>query len=205
MTQKADWRDGFLFVGNNLALDFVNTCPVQDGKRLELLPDFPALLRWFQAAQLLTPREVSSLECRWRNSPKARQAYNDILQFRELLRSEILHWEAHKPIRQVAIAEINHLLFEHPMLKRLKADRGVPEAELYFDAKEPGDLFAPLAHHAATLFSTTDRTRVRKCRRCILHFHDISKKGTRQWCSMQLCGNRVKVAAYAARKRSASA
>src|SRR5438309_11915489 len=33
-----------------------------------------------------------------------------------------------------------------------------------------------------------------------LHFHDISKKGTRRWCSMQLCGNRLKVAACAARR-----
>jgi predicted RNA-binding Zn ribbon-like protein len=46
-----------------------------------------------------------------------------------------------------------------------------------------------------------DRNRVRKCDQCVLHFHDISKKGTRRWCSMQLCGNRLKVAAYAARQR----
>ncbi len=204
MTQPTDWRDGFLFVGNNLALDFVNTCPVQDGERVELLPDFPALLRWFQAAQLLTPREVRSLRSRWRNSPKTRQAYSGALEFREFLRSEILHWEAGKPIHQSAIDELNRLLSEHPMVKRLKVDRGQPAIELHFDVKEPSDLLAPLAHHAVTLFATADQARVRKCRQCILHFHDISKKGTRQWCSMRLCGNRAKVAAYASRKRSAS-
>jgi len=34
-----DWRDGFLFVGNQLSLDFLNTRPVIDGKPVELLPD----------------------------------------------------------------------------------------------------------------------------------------------------------------------
>ena len=37
------WKDGFLFVGNHLALDFLNTRPVQDGEAMELLPDFAAL------------------------------------------------------------------------------------------------------------------------------------------------------------------
>jgi len=53
----------------------------------------------------------------------------------------------------------------------------------------------------ATLFAEADRNRVRKCGQCVLHFHDTSKKGIRRWCSMRLCGNRLKVAAYAARQR----
>jgi hypothetical protein len=51
---RSDWKDGFLFVGNHLALDFLNTCPVQNGEAVELLPDFDALLRWFRAADLLS-------------------------------------------------------------------------------------------------------------------------------------------------------
>jgi predicted RNA-binding Zn ribbon-like protein len=72
---------------------------------------------------------------------------------------------------------------------------------LWFETAQPEDLLGPLAHAAATLFAETDRERVRKCGYCVLHFHDTSKKGTRRWCSMQLCGNRMKVAAYAARRR----
>ena len=73
--------------------------------------------------------------------------------------------------------------------------------ELYFEPRQPEDLLTPLAHSAATLFAHVDRSRVRKCDQCVLYFHDTSKKGTRRWCSMQLCGNRRKVAAYAARQR----
>jgi len=54
---------------------------------------------------------------------------------------------------------------------------------------------------AASLFADLDRKRVRKCPTCVPHFFDTSKKGTRRWCSVQLCGNRLKVAAYAARHR----
>lgn len=87
------------------------------------------------------------------------------------------------------------------MRTRLKASGGASSTELWFEPRQPEDLFAPLAHSAATLFANVDRNRVRKCGKCVLHFHDISKKGTRRWCSMQLCGNRLKVAAYAARQR----
>ena len=46
----SDWNDGFLFVGNHLTLDFLNTRPVQNGEFVELLPDFSSLLRWLSAA-----------------------------------------------------------------------------------------------------------------------------------------------------------
>ncbi len=67
---SSDWKDGFIFVGNDLALDFLNTRPVQNGEPLELLPDFHALLRWFQTADLLTAREAASLREQWEESPE---------------------------------------------------------------------------------------------------------------------------------------
>ena len=87
------------------------------------------------------------------------------------------------------------------MLTRLKASGGTSATELWFDPRQPEDLFAPLANSAATLFAEVDRNRLLKCGHCVLHFYDTSKKGTRRWCSTQLCGNRLKVAAYAGRKR----
>lgn len=36
---NSPWKDGFLFVGNRLALDFLNTRPVQNDRPIELLPD----------------------------------------------------------------------------------------------------------------------------------------------------------------------
>ena len=125
-----------------------------------------------------------------------------VRELREKLRKEVLAWEAGGAVHRAVIDELNHLMAQHPMLTRLKASDHASTTELWFDPRRPEDLFAPLAHSAAMLFAVADRNRVRKCGRCVLHFYDTSKKGTRRWCSMQLCGNRLKVAAYAARRRT---
>jgi predicted RNA-binding Zn ribbon-like protein len=196
-----DWREGFLFLGNHLALDFLNTRPVQNGGATELLADFEAFLRWFKAAKLLTPREAANIQQRWGDSNRARRTLDAALELRERLRKEVLAWEAGAAIHRNTTDELNRLMAEHPMRKRLKPIRNGVATERWFETEQPEDLLAPLAEGAATLFTDVSRERVRKCGECVLHFHDISKKGTRRWCSMQLCGNRLKVAAYAARQR----
>jgi predicted RNA-binding Zn ribbon-like protein len=198
---KSDWKDGFLFVGNQLALDFLNTRPVQNGEPSELLPDFSALLRWFQAADLLSSREVGNLQRQWGGSANAQRTTEAMRQLREKLRKEILDWEGSGSVQHSTQDELNKLMAEHSMRTRLRTNGKSYLTELWFEPREPKDLFAPLAHSAATLFVTADRKRVRKCAQCVLHFYDTSKKGTRRWCSMQLCGNRLKVAAYATRRR----
>ena len=200
-TQNSDWKDGFLFLGNQLALDFLNTRPIQDAEAMELLPDFSALLRWFQAAGLLSSLELADLQQRWGESGRARQVVESMRKLRERLRKEIIAWEGGRAVNDSTIRELNRLMADHPMRTRLKAGGKRPSTELYFKPQQPEDLVAPLAHSAAALFANTDRSRVRKCDQCVLHFHDTSKKGTRRWCSMQICGNRQKVAAYAARQR----
>jgi len=200
--RKSDWRDGFLFLGHHLALDFLNTHPVQNGEAVELLPDFDALLRWFQAADLLSSRQAAGLRQQWGESARAQHVVEAMRELRERVRKEVLSVERGGTVHREAIDELNHLMAEHPMLTRLKANGSASTRELWFDPRRPEDLFAPLAHSAATLFSDVDRNRLRKCGHCVLHFYDTSKKGTRLWCSMQLCGNRLKVAAYAARRRT---
>jgi predicted RNA-binding Zn ribbon-like protein len=200
---RSDWKHGFLFVGNQLALDFVNTRPALNDEPVELLHGFRALLRWFQAAELLDARQAAKIEARWGQSDRARQTVEAARDLREKLRKEILAWERGAAVRRSTIEELNRLMVQHPMRTRLRMTRAGLSKELWFDPQQPEDLFAPLAQSAATLFAETASDRVRKCEQCVLHFHDTSKKGTRRWCSMRLCGNRVKVAAYAARQQRA--
>src|SRR5215469_15521987 len=190
-----------LFLGNQLALDFVNTRPVQGDQLVELLPDFTVLLHWFQTARLLEARQATALRREWAGSPRAQRTATAMRRFREKLRKEVLAWEHGRSVRCSLQDELNNLMAEHPMRTRLRANGKSFSKELWFPARAPEDLFAPLAHSAAALFADLDRKRVRKCPTCVLHFFDTSKKGTRRWCSMKLCGNRLKVAAYAARRR----
>jgi predicted RNA-binding Zn ribbon-like protein len=64
--------------------------------------------------------------------------------------------------------------------------------------ERPRDLLVPVAHYAANFFATADYPAIRKCENpeCILFFYDTSKNHSRRWCSMELCGNRSKVAAF---------
>ena len=198
---RSDWKDGFLFLGNEPVLDFVNTRPVQDGKPMELLPDFGAVLRWFQAADLLNPEQVARIDRQWQGTTEAQKTTAVMKDLRERWRVEILAWEGGRAIRSQTLDELNELMGMHPMLTRLTKNLTAYSTKQWFEVREPADLLAPLAHSAATLLATGDQKRLRKCANCVLHFHDTSKKGTRRWCSMQLCGNRFKVAAYAARQQ----
>ena len=197
----SDWKDGFLFLGNHLVLDFLNTRPVQNDMPLELLPDFSALLRWFRTAGLISSLASAALQQRWGDTLRARRVVEALRQLRERLRMQVAAWTDGGSLDRATVDELNRLLADHPMLTRLTPRASHAATELWFAPRQPEDLFAPLAHSAAALFAESDPARVRKCGHCVLYFHDTSKNGTRRWCSMRLCGNRLKVAAYAARRR----
>lgn len=192
----------FLFVGNQLALDFLNTRPFVDGVFVELLPDFEALVLWFRTAEVISKNQAAVLLHHWRSSPEGRRVVESMRELRERLRAQVIGWEDGGQVSRTFTAELNELMAEHPMRTRLKTSEGSVNKEQWFKLEQPSGVFAPLASSAAALFTEIDRTRVRQCGQCVLHFYDASKKGTRRWCSMLLCGNRVKVAAYAARQRA---
>ncbi|WP_202919389.1 CGNR zinc finger domain-containing protein [Saccharothrix deserti] len=82
-------------------------------------------------------------------------------------------------------------LLDHGRLRlRLTVD-GPAEEE---DVPDPAwrAAWACLRDYLALESTTPDR--VRKCANpdCTLHFHDTSRTGKRQWCSMSVCGNRFK-------------
>lgn len=199
----ADWREGFLFIANQPALDLVNTGLVMKGEEVELIPDFSALVGWFGAAGLVSREDARRLEDRWAHSPKAEQVAAIVRRLRETLREEVFRREAGRSLRTETLEALNRLLATHPMKTRLRKAEGGPRLETYFAASRPEDLLAPVADAAAHLFAEIPADRVRRCVGCVAHFYDNSKKGNRRWCSMQMCGNREKVAAYAARQRAA--
>jgi predicted RNA-binding Zn ribbon-like protein len=197
----SDWRDGFLFLGNHLALDFVNTRPAPKGDPVELLTDFPTLLKWFQAAEVIDAADAARLIHLERDPDKA-HALATALAFREKLRRALVSLEHNKQTPPDMTKEVNRLMASHPVLHRLENNgKGTWSLEPWFRPERPEDLLAPLAYAAARLFTETDFMRIRKCANCFLHFQDTSRKANRRWCSMRLCGNRFKVAAYAAKHR----
>ncbi|MGA7157351.1 MAG: ABATE domain-containing protein [Acidobacteriaceae bacterium] len=202
--EPKEWVDGFLFVGNRLILDFLNTKPVLDAGPTELLADTHALERWLIASGLAETVKAKRLLRGWRVSEAAKVFLKHLIAFRERLRSAVVRMEGGTLPAESFVAEVNALLMEHPGRTHLSRRDGAIVRERKFEPCAPEDFWGPIVEDAAELLAETEPARLRKCEACVVHFFDTSKKGSRRWCSMNLCGNKLKVAAYQQRRRKRS-
>src|SRR5690349_559567 len=115
---SGEWRDGFLFVGNQLALDFLNTRLVMDGEQVELLADGGALARWMGAAGLIDGARSTRLQRRW-PAPEFAAGLDEVRQFRESLRRAVFQVEAGDSPSGGFVRELNRLLVEHPYVDQI--------------------------------------------------------------------------------------
>src|SRR5215471_3034042 len=143
--QGRDWRDGFLFVGNQTALDFLNTSLVFTEEPVEMIEDFPSLLRWFKAAKLLRPSQAAGLLRQWGPSERSRRILVRLRAWRESLRKEVLAWERGKAASPAMVADLNRWMADYPVRTKLKARAGGVSSDSYFAFRQPEDLLGPLA------------------------------------------------------------
>jgi predicted RNA-binding Zn ribbon-like protein len=200
-----DWIDGFLFVANQPILDLLNTKPVLEGIATELLVDSRALERWLIASRLVTPAEERAKLRVWRNSGELDAFLRDLIVFREKFRDAVVRLESGSRPREPFLSDLNRLLRQYPQRISLQMKSGKVAKENVVTLASPADLWTRIVYAAADLLADADFSRIRKCESCVLHFLDTSKKGSRRWCSMSICGNKWKVAAYQKRKREADA
>lgn len=199
--ESNDWIDGFLFVANRPILDLLNTKPVLADGPMELLTDVRALGRWLIASgTVISPRDKAAVRG-WRDSAEAEAFLKQLITFRERLRDAVLRMETGMSPGDTFVSEVNLLLLQHPRLTSLRKRDGKLVREKLLELHKPADLWALIADAAADLLVETESSRIRKCESCVVHFFDSSKKGARRWCSMNICGNKLKVAAYQQRKR----
>ena len=187
----------FLFIGERLAIDLLNTVIVVDGQVRDLLERPSDLARWGEGARI-TQSEGAK--------PAARvhqRELEELKTFREDLRGGLRAWaETHRPGRQL-VALLNTRLSRDPEVLelRLVGDELIPTPRA---TGAPRDrLYGAIARSAARLLVRDDPGRLRKCANpdCRLMFYDVSKAGRRRWCLMQTCGARAKVSAFRARRR----
>ena len=197
-----DWVDGFLFVANRPILDFLNTKPVLAEGPTELLPDFHALERWLIASGTVNSAREKAVLRGWRNSAEAKAFLKQLIEFRERLRETVLRIESGILPSALFVSEVNSLLLQHPRPTSLRKRENTLVRETILKLEKPADLWAPIVDATAGLLVEAEPSRVRECESCVLHFFDTSKKGSRRWCSMNICGNKLKVAAYQRRKRT---
>ena len=197
-----EWIDGFLFVANRLILDLLNTRPVLADGPTELLPDVRALERWLIASGMMSSSKDKATLRSWRNSVEAEVFLKQLIAFREKLRDAVLRLESGSSPTDAFVSDMNSLLLQYPRHTSLRKRDGKLARETLSEFHNPVDLWAPIVDAAADLLTQTEPSRIRKCESCVVHFFDTSKKGSRRWCSMNICGNKLKVASYQRRKRA---
>lgn len=195
--------DDFLLLGNQLALDFLNTKPILDGEPRELLSSTAGLEQWLIASGIVTSQKDRALVRAWRDSRQAEAFLKSLIAFRERLRAAVLRLEAGLVPGRDFLTEMNILLREYPQRVSLGKQGSKVVLTPLFEPRKPEDVWIPIATATAELLSELEPSRIRKCESesCIVHFYDTSKKGSRRWCSMNICGNKLKVAAYQRRRR----
>jgi predicted RNA-binding Zn ribbon-like protein len=197
----------FAFIGGRLCLDFANTVyaprsPVETGG---VLADFDDIVAFLQAAGTVDRAEARRLRMLARRSPRrSATAFAQALKLRVVLRSLCEALASGKPVRRGWVALLNRILRSgHSHLQLVARARGWSLAPVT-PRKDPLAALIPVARSAAELVQGGPALPVRKCANptCLLYFYDASRTGRRRWCSMAVCGNRMKVAAHARRQRA---
>lgn len=179
-----------LFVGNDLALDFVNTAYGLAGKATEVFVDDKSVMSWLASAGLVTADAIPVPQ--------------GLLALAMALRDEARHVLAAAQGRQPFVAPVvNRILKEGSPVLRLEDGPDNPRLLEYRRGDSTESLLEPVAAALGRLLSGGDLENVRQCEAldCTLLFHDMTKSRKRRWCSMAQCGNRMKVAAYRSRKQ----
>jgi predicted RNA-binding Zn ribbon-like protein len=213
-----DIRPAPFFIGDNRALDFLNSVAAPAGREIEWLADGDDFLAWLERAHAVPVATVAH----FRNDTAPRALDAVAAQARELRKwfRTFVSKHAGKPLQARDLRELaplNALLARDQAFRQIeiasagKADNGARcqrprwQAQRHWDS--PKTLLLPIAEAIGDLICEHDFKLVRKCEgpTCTLWFLDVSKAHARRWCSMAVCGNRAKAAAHRARARSGSA
>lgn len=185
-------------VAGRLALDFANTSPAAHDLSWD---EFVAFLI---DTRLVSEERAARLRPLLFNEPHAVDAVLlRIRRLRESLRAIFAAVVDEKHYPSSWVEPINEILRITEGHDELVASNG--SWSLQFVAREGGLewLLAAIARSAAELLVEGPRAPIRRCYNpaCRLFFYDDSRTHRRRWCSMKLCGNRHKVAAFLRRHR----
>lgn len=204
MMREARAAGSFLFIGNHLCLDFINTQMIVRGRLTDLLEGFSDLVAWLAQARVLDQAEARDGMRKWDDQKEGRAAFGQALVFRTTLRGMVERIVEGKPVPQSAVDAINGLLEKRVGHAQLVRVRGGFERRFHSHEKDAIHLLTPIAESAGDLLCRADFSLIKKCQNpdCVLYFYDTTKNHARHWCSMGICGNRMKAAAHYRRIRA---
>lgn len=179
------------FVGDNLAINLINTRRMSEGQLLDTLQSDSDVRNWLK--RLKVPVAKGTLA--FRDGVLLRKA-------RELREIALAAVEDRKSGKMPSRGALNRFLANASTQTALVTDGAMSLRVARVYGKETVEGFlAPVAEAVADLLAEGDFDLVRRCegKSCTLWFYDRTKGHRRRWCSPTGCGNRAKVAAFRAR------
>jgi predicted RNA-binding Zn ribbon-like protein len=187
-------------LGGRLSVDFVNATPSNAELSWERLIQFlesTSVVSAGRGAQLLSlpQSDPQAAEALLLKAQRLDSALRKV--FAAMLRKQRIVGEWIEPLNRILRITEGH--------DELVSQAGIWKIE--FVAREGGLdwLLAAVARSGAEIIAEGARARLRLCANphCGLFFYDNSRTRRRRWCSMAVCGNRSKVAAFARKHASA--
>ncbi|MFB7185292.1 CGNR zinc finger domain-containing protein [Streptomyces sp. NPDC056230] len=176
-----------VFVCGHPVLDFAATLRARRSIRFEMFATPDRLNAWYLESGLvdtITPGQESDV----REAIAVREAVYRLVTNRRL----------GEDFDREALAVLNAAARQAPATPQLT------RAGRHTDAT-PGQALATVARQAVELLSGPDVPLLKECGNpeCTRVYIDRSRGMRRQWCGMESCGNKIKAAAYRARKKTA--
>jgi predicted RNA-binding Zn ribbon-like protein len=198
-----------IFIGDAPGLDFLNSVATPADTTIDWIDDGAGLLSWLEQARLAPTDALRRMR------KQARPGELDAIAaqargLREWFRGFVLKHKG-RPLALLDVAELqplNRLLGRDEVYYRIVLqpnDRpAVLELQVARHWRSPEALLQPIGETLARLLTAEDFSNVRACEgpACTLLFADHTRGHVRRWCSMGICGNRVKQAAHRRRAKA---
>jgi predicted RNA-binding Zn ribbon-like protein len=189
--------------GGNLSLNFANTVHDRRAEPLEdYLHNYLDLIAWANHADAIDRSQKKILLQKSReNQGEANQIYQDGIQLREAIYESVVSLIDQKPLPRMHLKLINQWLSKALSTLQLNPLDGDYVLDWEADNVELKFVLFPIIRSFADLITSDDRERIKQCSNCGWVFVDNSRNKSRRWCSMEVCGNRVKARRHASKLR----
>ncbi|MFC9914336.1 CGNR zinc finger domain-containing protein [Streptomyces sp. NPDC127197] len=178
-----------VFVCGHPALDFAATLRARRSIRFEMFVTPERLNAWYLESGL-----VDTI------TPGGEDGVREATTVREAIYRLVTNRRLGEEFDREALDAVNAAARKTPVTPQLTPTGRLTEAT-------PEQALATVARQAVELLSGPDVPLMKECGNpeCTRVYIDRSRGMRRQWCGMESCGNKIKAAAYRARKKSAPA
>jgi predicted RNA-binding Zn ribbon-like protein len=182
----------FELIGGDPVLDFVNT--IHDWTAPEprdYVPTFPEVLRFAEAAGVLSPAEARRLGA-LPGGTELRRLRDLRARLERILRAV----EADRAPPGSDLEDLAEGAAEAARSARLRSEKGRVKRLVDADAAGAATVRLRLVEGMIALLTSERPSRVSRCPSCGWFFVDTTKNRSRRWCSMAMCGSAVKARNY---------